>query len=268
MMTEATEQTTGEESTASGGASEDATNAGESSTEQTTSPGGSEPGAGASDDTQSGFGSRADTPSGDDSGSDLPDFGEAYLGEDGKPDLSKVAERLKAADERAAAAGEVPEDPSGYELPSAEDLGLPEDFKGGFDAEDPELQAFLKSAVEAGKGKEQVKQELTTYAKAVTASVQKYHEARNAKVDAEFEKIGADRFTAARTALQNIGGDEKGEAMAQALGSIDNAALFEVVEALITKANGGGDSPAGASGRDGNVTSFADRWASAGKKSA
>lgn len=216
-----------------------------------------------------GFGARA----GDDgAGADLPDFGDAYKGEDGKPDLSKVAERLKAVDEaeaaRAEKVGAVPESPDGYELPTAEDLDLPDGFKGGFDKDDPSLKAFLEEAHSLGKGAKQVKAELASYAKAVSESIKSYHAQQSERIDAEFKKVGPERFNAATNALKTLGGDE-GESWAQALGSIDNAELFTVVESLIQKASGGGDSPPGRSGGDfSNDVPFAERWARAGKKTA
>lgn len=262
-MTQETETTSNEADQAGADQAPEGTEAPAAENQDNAAP--ADQGEGATDQ-KSGFGAKADGA--DDAGADFPDFGEAYLGEDGKPDLAKINERLKSADALAEKMGEVPKDVSGYEIPTVEELGLPEGFDGGFDAEDDDLKAFLAAAKDAGKGKAQVKEELTAYAKAVSASIQKYHASRDAQVDAEFQKIGKERFDAASNALKTLGGDTQGETYAEALGSVDNAALFEVVEALIAKAGGAGDSPFGRSGGNDKPASLADRWAGAAKKSA
>lgn len=202
---------------------------------------------------QSGFGkaAAADTGAADPgAGGDgeLPEFGEAYLGEDGKPDLSKVAERLKAADDAEAArlerAGEIPEDPSGYELPTAKELDLPDGVEIEFKDDDPLVQEFFKRAHESGKGKAEAKAELAMHAKASIALVQQLQQQREARELAEFNKVGQKRFDAAKSAIKSVAG-EKGDQFAAALDDVSSARLFGVIEDLVTQINGGGASPPG-----------------------
>ena len=189
---------------------------------------------------------------------DAPEFGEGYLNESGEPDFAKIAERLKAADEadsaRAERAGEVPESAEGY-ADILKSLELPDGLEGEFKPDDPLLQDFFKSAKEAGKGKAEVKAELELFTKGVASTMKQVEDARNAELDAEFAKVGAERFNAAKSALKTLGGEKAGEQYAGALDDISSAATFELLEGLIHQINGGGAASPGRGAHGADVQS-------------
>lgn len=171
------------------------------------------------------------------SGVEIPD---AYKGEDGNPDISKLIEKAKAADAAAEANGDVPDSPEGYELPEKVEV---EGQAFEINKDDPALQAFLKDAHERGLGGEAIKNNLNFYAQALASQQKRAQDEAVKSAEAEFEKIGSDakeRFTAVQKALTDHGVPAE---LAESIPSrLHTAEEFKALETLVNKLNGDGES--------------------------
>jgi len=181
-----------------------------------------------------------------------PEVPDAYKGEDGEPDIAKLVERARAADEADEATGEVPESPEGYDLTGIkvgeEEIELQSD--------DPTLQEYLKFAHEAGRSNEQVKSDLAFFGKALTAQQKAEAEAEAAEIDAELKKLGENvkgRVEAVTKGLASYGSEEDAKSLVDRL---RKAGEFTILEKLYAAAHGGDDqaSPASTGSRKAEKT--------------
>ena len=207
---------------------------------------------------------KTDTPPGDtdnkdtkvddaDAGGDQPDVPEAYRGEDGKPDMAKLLERVTKADEADAAKAEgVPESADAYELKVSDDIKMPDGTPVELDADNPLIKEFLTNAHEAGWSQDTVSKNLNLFAREMSNVVSGIEAAQKQAVEAEIAKVDEDRkavearFTAVENDLSEMVGKDGASALLKDVRTADAfLALESLREKLLESGARGGDAPGG-----------------------